>query len=96
MGVRMSDVEKWTNDILAVAIIIATVGIAAGVSILITSQFESIRVGDTSIMIPEQFKLTAYTPMIGLLLTILTIMLVVGVVFGFIIPKLREGVRAGV
>lgn len=92
----MSDVEKWTNDILAVAIIIATVGIAAGVSILITSQFESIRVGDTSIMIPEQFKLTAYTPMIGLLLTILTIMLVVGVVFGFIIPKLREGVRAGV
>lgn len=92
----MSEVEKWTNDILAVAIIIATVGIAAGVSILITSQFESIRVGDTNITIPEQFKLTAYTPMIGLLLTILTIMLVVGVVFGFIIPKLREGVKAGV
>lgn len=92
----MSDVEKWTNDILAVAIIIATVGIAAGVSILITNQFESIRVGDTNIAIPEQFKLTAYTPMIGLLLTILTIMLVVGVVFGFIIPKLREGVKAGV
>ncbi|MEM4976994.1 MAG: hypothetical protein QXT64_06705 [Desulfurococcaceae archaeon] len=92
----MSEVSKWTDEVLTAAIIIATIGITVGIGILITNQFENIKVGNTTVAIPQQFKLPTYTPMIGLMLTILVIMLVVGIVFGFVIPKLRAGVRGGV
>lgn len=92
----MSDISKWTDEVLTAAIIIATIGITVGIGILITGQFENINVGNTTVTIPQQFKLPTYTPLIGLMLTILVIMLIVGIVFGFVIPKLRAGVRGGV
>lgn len=88
----MSEVSKWTNELISVIIIIATIGIAVGVSMLITDQFESIQINNTNITIPEPFKVTHYSSLVGLLVTMLVIMLVVGVVFGVIIPKLRSSV----
>ncbi|MEM4584416.1 MAG: hypothetical protein QW611_05530 [Ignisphaera sp.] len=86
------NVSKWTNELISTIIIIATIGIAVGVSTLIVQQFESIQVGNTNITIPAEFKLGYYSPLIGLLVMMMVIMLVVGVVFGVIIPRLRGAV----
>ncbi|MEM2261550.1 MAG: hypothetical protein QXW20_07580 [Ignisphaera sp.] len=86
------NVSRWTNELMTTIIVIATIGIAVGVSMLIVQQFESIQIGNTSITIPAEFKLSHYSPLIGLLVMMMVIMLVVGVVFGVIIPRLRGAV----
>lgn len=91
----MSEISRHSDELLATVIIIATIGIAVGVGIVITSQFENISIRlpngtNVNVVIPEQLKLQNFTPFISLGVMLLIIMLVVGIVFGLVIPKLKE------
>lgn len=85
----MSETQRWGNEVIALAIALTVIGIVIGVGILVQSQFESIKIGEQSLTIPEGVKLSTYAPYIQTIIVILIIAAIVSIVFTLVIPKLR-------
>lgn len=89
----MSEMQKWGNEIIALAIVLTVIGIVIGVGLLVQGQFESISITRgtqvTYIDIPSGLELSSYSGYIQTLTIILIVAAIVTVVFSIVIPKLR-------
>lgn len=85
----MSEVEKHGSMIIELAIAIVVIGVTMGVTTLILSQIGAI----PGVSIPRELTPENYQSQFGLVLTLLVISVIVGMVFGYVIPKLKGATR---
>ncbi|MEM2591926.1 MAG: hypothetical protein QXI60_05005 [Thermofilaceae archaeon] len=88
----MSEVEKHGSMIIMLVIAITVIGITMGVTGLILAQIGSIQ----GVSIPPELTPSYYQGQLGLVLTLVVVAVVVSIIFGYVIPKLKGATRAAV
>lgn len=91
----MSEVEKHGSQLVDLVVAVIVIGITFGVTGIILTQFQAIQIGGRTVSIPVELTPAHYQGMVGLVVMLLVITVIVGVVFGYVIPKLKAATSAG-